>query len=908
MNKLVANIICRDSSKGIAECIKSLAPAIDFLNITDTGSVDNTKELIEQTCKELQLPFKLTDFEWCDDFSAARNYNLSQSPATEWWLWIDSDDVVENADKINILLNKCPREYGAIWLPYHYAFDEFGNTTTVFIRERLLRVSVGWTWKNRVHEVVTPITATRFTKNNEVVIIHKHSGSFSRSERNMKLLNMMLKEDPNDKRVWLYFGHQHFADGDMVEAAKWYLKFASEKDTVPIERYQALNYAARALRYIGDFQQALSCDLTCVEMRPDWADGYISMAQDYSGMQDWVKAVIWGEASRSKNIPDEIVFINPLEYTFNTNTVLADAYLKLDNLDKAIEEIKEAINIRPLPILKEHLKDLEKAKRRLTAVKALQILKAMLIEERELIKISEIKEVTPHWLQELPEYSQFNLKAELPIISVPSEQKDGVLIAGTDFETSLQDKYSPIVSCDVIENIATPLPEAIYQLEQHGDKVVVNISHPNNRIRTISMVELEHIVPQPNRRIMQLHKVLDGGIHLEFDHKADKDNKSMSFKMLCGPGLEEWNPDTIETRGIGGSELMAAWLMRELVKSGHSAYITANGNGIWDGVLYRQHISQTPCTVFISSRIPGGVTLNIPSALNILWMHDVHCGPDFTPQIAEKYDAIVVLSKWHLNNILRVHPWLIGAEVKDYSGPGWEITHRDTKYNQPVFGSNDKCNKKPLIAIIPDGIIPERFNMVDNKKFVDRYIWSSAPDRGLKELLDMWPNIRSNWPDAELRIFYGWEYYDKWTVNNEMREFKSKILKLCKQPGVTWVGRVSQSKLAEEFMSSSQWLYPPHPFRETCCITALECQAAMVLCFYRRNGALPETIGKRGIGLSSEDTGDKIINKIKLYKSRGPLYDLEQRQLARDWALQQSCVNMATKWLQLVNHLLEAKQ
>jgi FkbM family methyltransferase len=50
-----------------------------------------------------------------------------------------------------------------------------------------------------------------------------------------------------------------------------------------------------------------------------------------------------------------------------------------------------------------------------------------------------------------------------------------------------------------------------------------------------------------------------------------------------------------------------------------------------------------------------------------------------------------------------------------------------------------------------------------------RIVYGSSYDRGLEHLLKMWPDIRKEVPDAELRIFYGWVMFDKVAANNPER-------------------------------------------------------------------------------------------------------------------------------------------
>ena len=78
-------MIVKNEEAVIARCLDSVKDLVDEINIVDTGSTDNTKEIVQQYTKR---PF---DFEWIDDFAAARNFSFQQA-TKDFILWLDADD------------------------------------------------------------------------------------------------------------------------------------------------------------------------------------------------------------------------------------------------------------------------------------------------------------------------------------------------------------------------------------------------------------------------------------------------------------------------------------------------------------------------------------------------------------------------------------------------------------------------------------------------------------------------------------------------------------------------------------------------------------------------------------------------------------------------------------------------
>src|SRR5215471_14880105 len=91
MARLSATLIVRDESAVIEDCLKSLAGVVDEIVLVDTGSRDDTIE------KARRFPISLHTFEWCGDFSAARNFALDQATG-DWILYIDADERFEIPD------------------------------------------------------------------------------------------------------------------------------------------------------------------------------------------------------------------------------------------------------------------------------------------------------------------------------------------------------------------------------------------------------------------------------------------------------------------------------------------------------------------------------------------------------------------------------------------------------------------------------------------------------------------------------------------------------------------------------------------------------------------------------------------------------------------------------------------
>jgi len=134
----------------------------------------------------------------------------------------------------------------------------------------------------------------------------------------------------------------------------------------------------------------------------------------------------------------------------------------------------------------------------------------------------------------------------------------------------------------------------------------------------------------------------------------------------------------------------------------------------------------------------------------------------------------------------------------------------------------------------------------------------SSYDRGLECLLDMWPKIREQVPEATLDIYYGWNTFDQYHAKNpERMKWKWNMIRKMNQDGVTEHGRVNHIELAKAMKEIQVWAYPTE-FTEIHCITALKAQEAGCFPVTTGVGALNETV----------QTGIKLNHTLDIYSNK----------------------------------------
>lgn len=192
-------MIVKNEEKVLARCLDSISDAVDEIIIVDTGSADSTKDI---AYRYTPLVF---DFKWTDDFSAARNFSFSKA-SMDYILWLDADDVVTKENKEKLIVLKTRLESAdAVMMKYNTAFDEDGNPTFSYYRERLIRRGSFKAWRGRVHETAEYSGSPVYSE----IEIHHYSVKTEYSTRNLEIYeNQLADGEKLQPRDMFYYGRE----------------------------------------------------------------------------------------------------------------------------------------------------------------------------------------------------------------------------------------------------------------------------------------------------------------------------------------------------------------------------------------------------------------------------------------------------------------------------------------------------------------------------------------------------------------------------------------------------------------------------------------------------------------------------------------------------------------------------
>ena len=220
-------IITKNEEKFLETCLKKLSRYDWEIVVTDTGSTDNTVKIAKQYAQQVH------HFTWCNDFSAARNYCVSKA-SHDWILNVDSDEYLMNEEKPEQLITqlsvcmKNPESIGLIQQINPFLSGNQQSTAVEPIGRFFHRKY--YTYTGSIHEQLQPLNPHCNPSHLDTLIQVFHEGYANpdilrkKSERNIKLLEVSLKNDPEDPYLYYQLGQSYFVLGEYEKACSIFQK------------------------------------------------------------------------------------------------------------------------------------------------------------------------------------------------------------------------------------------------------------------------------------------------------------------------------------------------------------------------------------------------------------------------------------------------------------------------------------------------------------------------------------------------------------------------------------------------------------------------------------------------------------------------------------------------------------
>lgn len=351
--KLALSMISEGNHPHLKRAVDSVYKYVDHIFITTTK-----KNKPQWDDPKITWSF----FPWNEDFSAARNFNLKTIPSSfTHVLWMDSDDVIKQADIIPQVVESMEEKgLDGVLVDYNYDIDDNGTVKIVHPRERIVRLGV-YEWKAKLHETMIPNRKVRTVFIKDFSVDHYPSDK-NKTDRDLRNLSI-LQKDYEDQRKKMVEGKIEEID----PRTEYYLArclydthtdigmkraFQIFQDYIPHsgwdeERAFAWNYLGNIQYNFKKYDDSVICYLSAIKERPEFPTWHINLARAYTALKDFDKAEHHIKVAISMKQPNTSTILTPYEDQVNLLTVVFFIAFHQKDFNKAIDTGNKLYELEP---------------------------------------------------------------------------------------------------------------------------------------------------------------------------------------------------------------------------------------------------------------------------------------------------------------------------------------------------------------------------------------------------------------------------------------------------------------------------------------------------------------------------------------------------------------------------------
>lgn len=369
MATIALALICKNEVNNLPQLLKSVAGCFDEIHVTDTGSTDGTLQLLDsyKNVNPSGSPLFIHNFEWVNDFAAARNASFKPI-TTDFIMWMDCDDILSDRDAfLRFKENVMPT--ADYWLAtYHYGgIKEDGSSPCKFMRERVIRNGLCFTWNYFVHEGIRPDTANRPPLVHYVTswaVIHMRTAEDQLKDRRRNI-NMFAGRGKLDARMRYYYGKELFENGQPMEAFSELVSAISEPELEGHDRIMGMQLACLAAMQCNQPEKAIQIAHQGLQLMPARAEFHVTIADCLVKLKKPADAIPFYRAAKTCDRADEslyagAIFSHAEAYGHYPLNQLARCYFHTGKMEAAKAVLNEAMKLGPNLESVQLLQELEK--------------------------------------------------------------------------------------------------------------------------------------------------------------------------------------------------------------------------------------------------------------------------------------------------------------------------------------------------------------------------------------------------------------------------------------------------------------------------------------------------------------------------------------------------------------------
>lgn len=337
--KISLCMIVKNEEKTLERCLSSVKGIFDEIIIVDTGSTDKTKDIAQKFTE------RILDFEWTDDFAAARNFAFSNA-SEEYTMWLDADDVLtpENRQKLLHLKQSLDSSADAVSMEYHCDFDDYGNVAMNVRRIRIVKRLKNYKWHGAVHE---DLYVDGDILDTDIVVTHMQIHKVT--DRNLNIYENRLKSGKTFTSQDIFHFARELHQHKMYErAVEFYLKFMEIENSSAENKIFVCSKLADCYYHLRDKANELAYTFKSFEYSTPRPDFCCRLGYHFLQKEAPLIAVFWYKQALEAPLPEnKWAIVNQPSHTWLPHMQLGLCYYQLGRYDLSYLHNKIALGYRP---------------------------------------------------------------------------------------------------------------------------------------------------------------------------------------------------------------------------------------------------------------------------------------------------------------------------------------------------------------------------------------------------------------------------------------------------------------------------------------------------------------------------------------------------------------------------------
>lgn len=306
------NMIVKNETKVLPRLFRSVKDYIDYYVIVDTGSTDDTIELIKREMAAYGIPGEVHERPWVN-FGVNRQQALELAVAADkadWLLIIDADEELGVSD---------PKFFEKLEPGVSYDVEKHHAGLRYCVPHLIDIRATRWKWEAPVHNYLVNLSGAKGRRPlREDVWIIFHAGEGAKSHgltteekflRDARVLEEELRKRPDSTRSQFFLGQSYKHAGHLERAYEEYRKRAAMQGWDE-ERFIAQHEMGRVgLRLRKPEEIILRDFLAAYEMRPSRAEPLYELARYYRKRKMYGKSFMFAMVAVLTPRPNDRLFV-----------------------------------------------------------------------------------------------------------------------------------------------------------------------------------------------------------------------------------------------------------------------------------------------------------------------------------------------------------------------------------------------------------------------------------------------------------------------------------------------------------------------------------------------------------------------------------------------------------------------